>query len=100
MSENVEAPGQFQMSERQRDQVAMQYDRLRAIYMQIGNQICDIADFVITTAIPARHGLSELQEVICKDLGVPRVDRLSWDLNKGLISVVDGPKTQAPDTKD
>lgn len=79
------------LTEEQKEALQQQVNILQNFYMHIGSTFCDLMESM-STVKSIRKNLEELQEDITKDLGVPRADRLNWNLKTGYVEVADPPK--------
>lgn len=59
---------------------------LRAFHAAIGSQLCEIMKNV-QSAVQIEENITQIQEDIAKELGVPRANRLNWDLNQKKVEI-------------
>lgn len=60
---------------------------LQSYHSVVGQQFCELMKNV-EQAKTIEHNINTIQEDIAKELGVPRSDRLIWDLNNNYVEVM------------
>jgi len=60
---------------------------LQNFYVLIGQQFCELMNNVSQTK-EIEKNINDLQEDIAKELGLPRANKLAWNLSKKYVEVI------------
>jgi len=85
--EQQEQPIQFLLSDKQAEILRQHASALNSYYAGIGAQFCEIMENIKQTGA-IRENINQLQEDIAKELGMPRADRINWDLDRKIVEIV------------
>ena len=79
-------PIRIPLEDRHVEMLEQQFDILQSYYVNLGSALCDILE-QFESAKALRRNIAALQEDICRELRVPRAERILWRLNRKCLEI-------------